>query len=74
MRKLKTTDIPAFCRCIKRIGVKEEIKKIAKSADKLNDAWSQGFDLLWNIFDLATEKEGETHLYEFLAGPLEKTA
>lgn len=68
MRKLKTSDIPAFCRCLKNIGIKEEVKKIAQEANTAQDAWSKGFDLLWNIFDLATEKKGEAHLYEFLSG------
>ena len=71
MRKLKTTDIPAFCRCLKKIGIKNEIQAIAKEADNAKDVWDKGFDLIWNIFDLATEAEGENALYEFLAGPFE---
>lgn len=73
MRKLKTSDIPAFCRCLKRIGVKDRIQEIAKNTDSAQDAWSRGFDLIWNIFDIATEEEGEQHLYAFLAGPFEMT-
>ena len=71
MRKLKTSDIPAFCRCLKRIGIKDRISDIAKNTDKAKDAWSKGFDLIWNIFDIATEEDGEQHLYTFLAGPFE---
>lgn len=71
MRKLKTTDIPAFCRCLKKIGIKNEIQAIAKEADNAKDVWDKGFDLIWNIFDLATEAEGENALYEFLSGPFE---
>ena len=71
MRKLKTTDIPAFCRCLKKIGIKNEMQAIAKEADSAKDVWDKGFDLIWNIFDLATEAEGENALYEFLAGPFE---
>lgn len=74
MRKLKTSDIPAFCRCLKKIGIKDEVKKIALEANDAQDAWSKGFDLLYNIFDLATEKKGEAHLYEFLADIFGKTA
>lgn len=73
MRKLKTTDIPAFCRCLKNIGIKEEIRKITQTANNAKDAWNLGFELFWNIFDLATEKEAEKHLYEFLAGLFEVT-
>lgn len=73
MRKLKTSDIPAFCRCLKRLGVKDQIKAVAQEANTAQDVWDQGFDLIWNIFDIATEQEGEGHLYEFLAGPFEMT-
>lgn len=73
MRKLKTSDIPALCRCLKNIGIKDEIKSIANKSTGVKDAWAMGFDLLYNIFDLATEKKGETELYKFLAGPLEMT-
>ena len=71
MRKLKTSDIPALCRCLKKLGVKEKIQTIAKDADNMQDLWDKGFDLVWGIFDLATEAEGEGALYEFLAGPFE---
>lgn len=71
MRKLKTTDIPAFCRCIKKIGLKDRIKQIAEESNKIEDIWEKGFDLVWGIFDLATEQAGEAHLYEFLSGPFE---
>lgn len=74
MRKLKTSDIPVLCRCVKRLGLKEEIKKIAEESDNAKDAFGKGFDMVWNIFDIATEKEGEIHLYEFLSGPFEMTA
>lgn len=73
MRKLKTTDIPVLCRCLKKLGMKEQFKTIAKAADNLKEAWDKGFDLLWGLFDAATEGTGETVIYEFLAGPFEMT-
>lgn len=73
MRKLKTRDIPAACRCIKRLGVKDELLEVAQNADSVKDAWSRGFEFIWRIFDLATEREGETEIYTFLAGPFELT-
>ena len=73
MRKLKTSDIPVLCRCVKRLGLKDEIKKIANEADTAKEAFDKGFDLFWNLFDIATEKEGEIYLYEFLSGPFEMT-
>lgn len=74
MRLLKTSDIPAMCRCLKAIGVKEKIKNMAQNADDAKDVWGMGFDLLWDVFDAATEKKGEKSLYEFLAGPFEMPA
>lgn len=71
MRKLKTSDIPAFCRCLKKLGFKDKIQAVAKEADSAKDVWDKGYDLIWGIFDLATEAEGENALYEFLAGPFE---
>ncbi len=71
MRKLKTSDIPAFCRCLKKLGVKDKIQTMAKDASNVQDVWDKGFELIWGIFDLATEAEGENALYEFLAGPFE---
>jgi hypothetical protein len=73
MRKLKTSDIPAFCRCLKKLGVKDKIQTVAKEANNVRDVWDQGFDLIWGIFDLATEADGENALYSFLAGPFEMT-
>lgn len=73
MRKLKTTDVPVLCRCLKRIGLKEEFKKLAEQSNTMADVWSNGFDFIWNLFDTLTEENGEDALYEFLAGPFEMT-
>lgn len=74
MRKLKTSDIPVFCRCAKKLGVKDAIQSIAKESDTMKDIWEKGFDLIWSLFDAATEHDGEMCIYEFLAGPFEMTA
>ena len=73
MRKLKTADIPVFCRCMKRLGVKDQIRELALKANSVADVWDFGFDFIWNLFDIATEKNGEEARYEFLAGPFEMT-
>lgn len=73
MRKLRTADALTFCRCIKRIGLKEQLRNIAMNADSAKDVWDQGFDIIWTMFDAATEKDGEAAIYEFLAGPFEMT-
>lgn len=73
MRKMITADIPVLCRCVKRLGMKEKIKEIAQAANSVQDIWGFGFDFVWDLFDIATEKAGEEALYEFLAGPFEMT-
>lgn len=73
MRKLQTADVMTFCRCAKRLGIKDQIRAIAEASDSVDDIWSFGFDFVWNLFDLATEKNGEEELYKFLAGPFEMT-
>lgn len=73
MRKLKTSDIPALCRGLKKLGLKDKIKTIAQQSDTLADAWEKGFDLIWELFDIATESGGEGVIYEFLARPFEIT-
>lgn len=74
MRKLKTSDIPVLCRCMKKIGVKEQFRAVAAEANSARDVWDKGFDLIWGLFDSVTEPEGESAIYEFLAGPFEMTA
>lgn len=73
MRKLKTCDIPVLCRCVKKLGLKEQIRAIAQESDTAKDVWDRGFDFIWGLFDVATEKAGEACIYEFLAGPFEMT-
>lgn len=73
MRKLKTSDIPVLCRCMKKIGVKEQFRAVAAEANSAREVWDRGFDLIWGLFDAATEEPGESALYEFLAGPFEMT-
>lgn len=74
MRKLKTTDIPACCRCLKKLGLEDKLRALAKESNTMAEAWDNGFDLFWDIFDRATEADGEAVIYNFLAGPFEMTA
>ncbi len=71
MRKLKTADIPALSRCLKKLGLKEQFRELALKSGDSADRWADGFDLVWNLFDKATETGGEIAIYEFLAGPFE---
>ncbi len=74
MRKLKTSDIPAFVRCVKKLGVKDKIQELSKAANSGKDVWDNGFDFIWYLLDVATEQAGENLLYEFFAGIFEMTA
>ena len=74
MRNLKTRDLPAFCRAVKKIGLKEQFRKIAMEADTVKDIPVLGIDFVWELFDAATEQDGENALYDFLSGPFEMTA
>lgn len=73
MRKLKTSDIPVLCRCLKKLGLKEKVRALALEANTVAEAWTRGFDTVWELFDAATETAGEMELYRFLAGPFEMT-
>lgn len=73
MRKLKTSDVPVLCRCLKKLGLKEKVRTLALEANSAAEAWTRGFDTVWELFDAATETEGEMELYRFLAGPFEMT-
>jgi len=73
MRKLETGDVFALCRCLKKLGVKEKFQEVAKEANTAEDIWDRGFDLVWELFDVATETTGETELCTFLARPFEMT-
>lgn len=73
MRKLETSDVFAACRLMKKLGLKEKLKTIAEEANEVKDVFDKGYDLLWSIFDTATEQNGEKDIYAFLSGPLEMT-
>lgn len=74
MRKLETSDVFSFCRCMKKLGLKDHFRTIAQEVNTPEEIWARGYELIWGLFDIATEKEGENALSEFLAGPFEMTA
>lgn len=73
MRKLETADVFAAARLLKKLGLKEKFRVIAEEADTAKDVFSKGYDLVWDLFDTATEQNSEADIYAFLAGPLEMT-
>lgn len=70
MRSLKTSDIFSAARLITKIGVREEIREVAKAA---NDGvrkpvqFDLGFDLLFGIMEKATDQNSEKEIYIFIA-------
>ena len=73
MRKLETADVFAACRLLKKLGLKEKFRAIAEEANTAKDVFDKGYDLMWDLFDTATEQNSEADIYAFLAGPLEMT-
>lgn len=71
MRKLKTSDLFAMSRCLRDIGLKDEIKKIALEANNVQDIYANGFDYFYILFEKVVDKKSEQHIYDFLSGPLE---
>lgn len=73
MRHLQTSDIFAACRMVNAIGIKEDIKKLCMEANSLDEIARNGaaFDLIYAIFEKATEVKGENILYNFIAGLFE---
>lgn len=71
MRKLETADVFAAARLMKKLGLKEKFRTIAESSDTAKDVFAKGYDLIWDLFDAATEQKSEVEIYAFLAGPLE---
>jgi hypothetical protein len=75
MRKLMATDIFAFCRVVNAIGIKDEVKKIAMKANSVKDIADNqeelGFELLFTVFEKATQKKSENELFNFFAGIFE---
>ncbi len=71
MRKLKTSDLFALARCISQIGIKDELKKVGMEASNVNDIASNGFEIIYTLFEKVCEKKSEKPIYEFVATLLE---
>lgn len=74
MRSLRTEDIFKACRLISKIGVREEVKAVAKQAEESKEKKvkvDMGFDLLFGILEKATEENAEKEIYLFIANIFE---
>lgn len=70
MRGLKTSDIFSACRLLSAIGIREEIKEVAKQAEEGKAKKAQfdiGFDLLFGVIEKATTEGAEKEIYKFIA-------
>lgn len=70
MRGLQTSDIFSAVRVLTKIGVREEIKEVAKQAEESKGKKIQidfGFDLMFGIIEKAAEQRAENEIYCFIA-------
>lgn len=79
MRNIITADIPEAARMLKRIGVKETLLEVVQkiTAEEKGggtvDQTEGGVEVLWALFDMATENNAVTEFYTFLARLFEVT-
>lgn len=74
MRGLQTSDIFSAVRVLTKIGVREEIKEVAKQAEASKTKKVQidfGFDLMFGIIEKAAQQNAENEIYIFIADLLE---
>lgn len=75
MRKLQTRDVFSAARLIRQLGLKEDFKKMLEiNNDSGKSPEEVGSEIVFLMLEKAAEKDCEDALYNFLAGPLEKTA
>lgn len=67
MRKLQAKDLFEFSRLVKQIGIKEELKSVCMNSNTMQDVYESGFEILYGIFDKATEQQAEKKLFEFFS-------
>ena len=71
MRQLNTSDLFKAARLIRKMGIKEDLKKFAEGINADQNQEEVGIDMLMLIFERATDETSEQLIYEFLAGPFE---
>lgn len=74
MRNLETQDIFAAVRLLNKIGVREEIREVAKQAEENKTKtirFDMGFDLMMGIIEKASSENSEKEIYKFIANLFE---
>lgn len=70
MRNLETRDIFSAVRLLNKIGVREEIKEVARQAEESKTnliRFDMGFDLMMGIIEKAASENAEEEIYKFIA-------
>lgn len=73
MRGLRTSDLFDACRLVKKIGIREEIKEIARQAEENKGKRIKvdfGVDLIFGVIEKATTENSEKDIYDFIANIL----
>lgn len=74
MRDLATMDLFAFCRVVDTIDAKAILKGgYFRGQQPGADAEEIGFEVIYDLMSKAATKDSEKLIYEFLAGPFERT-
>lgn len=71
MRNLNLGDAFQLARIIKKLKIKDELKDITSNITEESNKMEIGMDLMYAIFDKATEKQTEQEIYKFLSRPFE---
>lgn len=71
MRNLNLGDAFQLARIIKKLKIKDELKNIYSNITEESNKMDIGMDLMYTIFDKATEKQAEQEIYKFLSRPFE---
>ena len=71
MRNLNFGDAFQLARIIKKLKIKNELKEITSNITEESNKMEIGMDLMYAIFDKATEKQTEQEIYKFLSRPFE---
>ena len=71
MRNLNFGDAFQLARIIKKLKIKNELKEITSNITEESNKMEIGMDLMYAIFDKATEKQAEQEIYKFLSRPFE---
>ena len=74
MRQLETSDIFAAARLLTKIGVREEVREVAKAASENGKAavkFDMGYDLMFGLIEKATTAGSEKEIYMFIANIFE---